>query len=153
MCFFPILTQSASENTLPLGFILMLTGINLVFFIPGFLMFWFSTRKKERCSGSVTGTIIDFGRAHSGSGTQFYPIYEYTVNGKSYTEKSRPASPCRMKVGDKRTIRYDPADPTCSYIEGYDNRSLRIIGLVFMSASLLLLLLGMLCGIIAVYAA
>ncbi len=153
MCFFPILTQSASEKTLPLGFVLILVGINLVFFIPGFIMFRLSNRKKERCSGSVTGTIIDFGRAHSGSGTQFYPIYEYTVSGKTYTSDSNPASPCRMKVGDKRTIRYDPADPACSYIEGYDNRSLRIIGLVFMAAALLLTFLGMISGIIAVYTA
>ncbi len=153
MCFFPILAQSPSEKSLPVGFILLVAGISMVFFIPGLIMFLISRRKKRHCSKSVTGTIIDFGRAHTSSGSAYYPIYEYTVDGKTYTSGSNPASPGRMKVGDRRTIMYDPNDPARSYIKGYDNRALSILGIVFMAAAVLLNLLSLFCSLLITYAA
>lgn len=117
---------------MPLGLILMLCGLGASFLIPGLIIIATFQRKKRNCTEMADGSIIDIKVRSSGDhGMMFYPVYEYDVEGIKYRGTGTSNSSHTFKKNSLVTVMYNPRKPKQSYIKGHDNKSYRILGIVF----------------------
>ena len=61
----------------------------------------------------------------------FYPVYEYYVNGIQYTNEGASIQHHVPTVGTRIPVMYNPAKPKQSYIPGYDTKVYKILTIVF----------------------
>lgn len=91
-------------------------------------------------SETVAGTVVDVRESSSGDLTPTYcVIARYSVAGMQYSLESSHCSSDRPELGDKMTVRYNPADPGDGVIESWVSRWLFIVmlsvfGLGFIAA-------------------
>ena len=65
-----------------LGLVLTLCGLGVAFWIPALIIAFISHGKKKNCTMNTIGLVIRINSRSSGdSGLNFYPVYEYYVNG------------------------------------------------------------------------
>ena len=68
---------------------------------------------------TTTGTIVDIQEETDAEDfTSGQTYVDYTVDGKEYTHVEFGSYSSSMKLGDKVTVLYDPADPTHIQAEG-----------------------------------
>lgn len=96
----------------------------LVFLVLGavFALFGYSnlvsTMKKRATWLTAEGSVVNFAEQLGDHGrTLSAPIYQYTIDGKQYTDTSKIWSfPPRYKIGDRITIVVNPTRPNESHI-------------------------------------
>ena len=90
---------------------------------------FFQSRGFEKTEAAIVDLVIETGADND---DRYYPIVEYTVDGKTYTGKLDQSSPS-YKIGKSIPVLYDPNDPTV--IHGGDG-----MGYYFIAVSALILL-------------
>ncbi len=84
--------------------------------------------------GYYTDYEIHTGRSirKYGNRTTFYLIYEYQVNGESYTVKTDYSTGQRPPIGSVRTVYFNPENPSEAVLGGTDSSTVNIwFGLMF----------------------
>lgn len=116
---------------MPLGLALVLCGLGAAFLLPGLIIGMISARRSRCCTAPVSGLVTDIRSRSTSHGYSFYPVYEYFVDGVRYTKMGTYLSNHVPKVGSTVCVLYDPQNPKRSYIQGYDDKTLRILCTVF----------------------
>lgn len=76
-----------------LGLVLTLCGLGVAFWIPALIIAFISHGKKKNCTMNTIGLVIRINSRSSGdSGLNFYPVYEYYVNGIHIRTKEHRSS-------------------------------------------------------------
>lgn len=112
--------------------LVMLAGIGmLVWGISG-------TNKRAKESKEyleTTGITIDV-KTHrnkdsngKSSGTTYSGVYSYIVDGVEYMVEDEVSTSNKPSVGEKKTIKYNPGDPSQAYVKGGASTSLILIGI------------------------
>ena len=115
-----------------LGLALTLCGLSVSFLLPALILMIISINRKKKCTAGAYALIIDIKANHSGDdGITYYPVYEYRVDGVIYTGKGASMSHHVPQINTYVSIMYNPDNPKQSYIQGYDNKVFRILGIVF----------------------
>ena len=96
-----------------IGYVLMIVGIYLI--VNGIKDYAEQSRQNDWLTTQATVTDVSSHvvRSHGSgnrSSTYYTLVYEYTVNGETYTGKSGQLSSPRL-VGDVITVKYDPEAP------------------------------------------
>ncbi len=109
----------------------------IIFAVIGLLLIIMFFRKKKNCTSVTKGTVVDidvernYDREHDRSYSVEFPIYEYTVDGQTYTEKATSSSGnSKYRIGDEVDIYYNPIKPDEFYVSG-ENAEI-ILGVVFL---------------------
>lgn len=82
----------------------------------------------------ITGYVVDYDRSTDEDNDDiYYAIYEYKVDGVSYTVKDTDYSYSRPTKGEKHVVYYDPQNPAeaITDLEGGLGAILLVIGLIF----------------------
>lgn len=96
-----------------MGYVMMIVGIVLI--VNGIGDYAGQSRQKdwipiEATVTDVSSHVVRFHGSGNRSRTYYTLVYEYTVNGETYTGKSGQLSSPRL-VGDVITVKYDPEAP------------------------------------------
>lgn len=96
-----------------MGYVMMIVGIGLI--VDGIGDYADQSHQKDWISIEATVTdvsshVVRFHGSGNRSRTYYTLVYEYTVNGETYTGKSGQLSSPRL-VGDVITVKYDPEAP------------------------------------------
>lgn len=96
-----------------MGYVMMIVGIYLI--VNGIKDYAEQSRQKdwipiEATVTDVSSHVVRFHGSGNRSRTYYTLVYEYTVNGETYTGKSGQLSSPRL-VGDVITVKYDPEAP------------------------------------------
>ena len=96
-----------------MGYVMMIVGIYLI--VNGIKDYAEQSRQKDWIPTQATVTdvsshVVRFHGSGNRSRTYYTLVYEYTVNGETYTGKSGQLSSPRL-VGDVITVKYDPEAP------------------------------------------
>lgn len=96
-----------------MGYVMTIVGIVLI--VNGIKDYAEQSRQKDWSTTSATVTdvsshVVRFHGSGNRSRTYYTLVYEYTVNGETYTGKSGQLSSPRL-VGDVITVKYDPEAP------------------------------------------
>lgn len=98
-------------------------------------------QQKERCKRTAKGFVTDVktDRDIDNGHISYYHIYSYTVDGETYTIRSKRGT---RKYDPERvvTVFYDPRDPQFAYVEGQDGNK---IGKVCLAAAFLFFAVAM----------
>lgn len=105
--------------------------IGLIFSIPVFA-------KIFKCKGHVAGKIISIDHSDKNSRA----IYEYTVAGHKYTNKTNWTSNCIFRVGGECHVIYHEENPEYSYIKWSGQAVRGFVGAFFAVIGIGVLLLG-----------
>ena len=107
----------------------------LFFVVIGVAVIMFQKKQNNKCTEVTTATVID--NVHPGYGSsvrKFMPVFQYTVNGQTVTQKSTIArKPKKYEIGDQVELRYNPNNINEYYVPGYTSKSL---GIIFILAGL-----------------
>ncbi len=114
-----------------LELILFMCVFSLAFFIPALIFRKILNSRNKKCTESAEALVIDIKRKYGGGGTSSHPVYEYYVNGIRYTREGAYMSTCVPKKNTLVPIRYNPCEPSQSYIVGYDDKVYRILSVAF----------------------
>ena len=115
-----------------LGLVLTLCGLGAAFWLPAIIIGLISHGKKKNCTMNTIGLVIRINSKSSGDGSlSFYPVYEYYVKGRKYTNEGASIRNNTPQVGTRVPVMYNPAKPKQSYIPGYDNKVYKILAIVF----------------------
>ncbi|MEF2877328.1 MAG: DUF3592 domain-containing protein [Blautia sp.] len=114
-----------------LGLLLTLGGIGAAFWIPALVMFCITMGRKITCTAKAEAYVTGIKTKSSSDGRSYHPVYEYDVDGVHYKKVGAYLSGCVPKTGTLVTIMYNPRKPKKSYILGYDNKALKILGILF----------------------
>ena len=115
-----------------LGLALVLCGLGGAFWITAGILTGIDRRKKKKCTMDATGIVIRINTRNSGeNGLEFHPVYEYYAAGDYHTGEGAYISGKVPEVGADVHVKYDPDRPDRSYIDGYDNKALKILSIVF----------------------
>lgn len=84
----------------------------LLFSFVACFIIYSSVISKSDCTETTVATIIDIERISGGANRlpSYYPVFEYEVNGKTYTHKSN-TSINPNTLGRKTEIKYNPNNP------------------------------------------
>ncbi|HIT89694.1 MAG TPA: hypothetical protein IAC41_04670 [Candidatus Merdenecus merdavium] len=112
-------------------------GIGVIFVVLGLASQKF-LKKKERFSGSTTGTVIDIvldeadeDGKERGIREYFYPVLGYYANGILHKVRCKHGSyPSKYKINDTIKIKYDEHDPSC-FVLAKSNRMNRFSRLLY----------------------
>ena len=115
-----------------------------IFFIGvGLASVWGDVSKRIKCKESTTGKVVDIVekvKEKKGETKVFlYPIFEYTVNGNTYTEQFNIGSGrknFKYSIGNEVEIHYMPDEPQKYYVKG--NMDTIIFGLMSIAFGILL---------------
>lgn len=96
-----------------MGYVMMIVGIYLI--VNGIKDYAEQSRQNDWLTMQATVTdvsshVVRFHGSGNRSRTYYTLVYEYTVNGETYTGKSGQLSSPRL-VGDVITVKYDPEAP------------------------------------------
>lgn len=96
-----------------MGYVMLIVGIGLI--VDGIGNYVDQSRQKDWSTTSATVTdvsshVVRYHGSGNRSRTYYTLVYEYTVNGETYTGKSGQLSSPRL-VGDVITVKYDPEAP------------------------------------------
>ena len=96
-----------------MGYVMLIVGIGLI--VNGIKDYAEQSRQNDWLTTQATVTDVSSHvvRSHGSgnrSSTYYTLVYEYTVNGETYTGKSGQLSSPRL-VGDVITVKYDPEAP------------------------------------------
>lgn len=96
-----------------MGYVMMIVGIVLI--VNGIKDYAEQSRQNDWLTTQATVTdvsshVVRFHGSGNRSRTYYTLVYEYTVNGETYTGKSGQLSSPRL-VGDVITVKYDPEAP------------------------------------------
>ncbi len=77
------------------------------------VLYGLSSWKFARQGEEVPATVIELAESHSSdSGTTYSPVFQYRVDGRTYTYESINSSdPPSHRVGEQVTLLVDPDDP------------------------------------------
>lgn len=115
-----------------LGLVLTLCGLGGVFWLPALIMFIIVRQKMITCTSETKALVTDIKARSTSDGISYYPVYEYDVDGVHYIGLSNTyLSTCFPKVGETVGIMYNPHNPKKSYILGYDNKTLKMLSIIF----------------------
>lgn len=115
-----------------LGLVFVLCGLGGAFWITAGILIWIYQRKKRKCTMNATGIVIRINTRSSGdNGLEFHPVYEYYAAGDYHTGEGAYISGKVPEVGADVPVKYDPEKPDRSYIDGYDNKAVKILSIVF----------------------
>ncbi len=96
----------------------------IIALIFGAIMIFVTTainKSYDRCTAQTQGVVVNNVLSNSGSkksSTTYHAVFEYTVNGKTYTQKDPIGyRPAKYKVGETVSVNYNPGDPDEFYIE------------------------------------
>jgi len=95
-------------------------------------------------SGGYTVDAVVVHLHSSQDGNDAAPIYEYTVDGETYTYESDSSRYPYPEVGEHVTLYYDPANPSKAREPGF--MGLWLLPAVFCPGSLIMVLAGFLLG-------
>lgn len=136
-----------------LGISLFLLFIGLIFSVTASIMFYYEKKLALICTEPVNALVTEIEESsnrsdmtkttrHTSSkySTIYIPVFEYTVNGEEYTEKSEiNASPCPFNEGDTVEIYYNPENPKQIYVKTDDFKS-NFIYFLFIDAGVLIII-------------
>lgn len=137
-------------------FTLIFTGVwclvGVIFLVVGFCLRRGCLRREERLRARATGTIAEVVRrvSHSsdGASASWYPIVEFEADGRTVSlESSDGGGRKRFYEGQSVEVLYDPDDPACFRIEGFD--TLRLASRVFLGVGLGCVAIGLIAALIA----
>lgn len=121
---------------------LVFLTIGLIFAITGCLMYYFSNQRMKSCTEEVQSTVIDLRARYSDTSVTYAPVFSYEYGGQVYEHVSSVSSnPPAFDRGQQVTIFVDPADPEKIYVP--EDKSLRIISIVFTAIGSLFALIGL----------
>lgn len=131
---------------------IVFSGVAVLFFIIGLVLLKFYKKKRQRCSETVTGTIVTMSKERGRSETSptayanyHCGIYEYEWNGNTYYAHSTVETTARPKLGKQMVLYVNPENPE----EILEKRFVSIMPMVIMFAlSGLCLLIGLLLIIV-----
>lgn len=90
------------------------------------------------CNETTYGTVIDFKIKTDDDGPMYAAIYEYMVDGETYTVNSRTYTSSIPRIGSTSDIAYDETNPSYAYVEK-DTEFIklvlipfRVIGIIFL---------------------
>ena len=107
-----------------------------VFARKGFIHLKTKKDRKRRCLSQTIGTIVHIGsmrvkRGSGGYGRCYFPEYEYVVNDEVISGKYKfGTSRCQYRIGEQVNIYYDAKNPKYSYIDGYKEDIVSVLGSV-----------------------
>ena len=100
----------------------------------------------KRCTASAEGTVIEIITEDSTDEDGFtqytyYPVIQYTANGKNVSKKSSSGSnPSKYNVNDKVNILYDPNKIEDYMIDG--DKTTSFLGIIFIVAGIVVAIIG-----------
>ena len=136
-------------------FTLIFTGVwclvGVIFLAVSFGLHRSCLRREERLRARATGTIAEVVRrvSHSsdGASASWYPIVEFEADGHTVSlESSDGGGRKRFYAGQSVEVLYDPDDPSCFCIEGFD--TLRLVSHVFLGVGLGCVAIGLVVALI-----
>lgn len=113
------------------------------FILLGILILFKHFYLKKICTELSIGQVVDIITSHNtdsdgNTHTTLYPVFEYTVDGETYTKKSSYGSnTCKFDLGESVDIYYNPKNPK-QYFVPNDNTSLAL-GIIFIVVPLIFL--------------
>lgn len=75
----------------------------------------------KRCSAEVTGTVIRIETVQRRSRTEYRPVFEYEYNGQVYTFNGYYDRSNYYNVGQTKTLKINPDDPTDAHLSQRSN--------------------------------
>lgn len=75
----------------------------------------------KRCSAEVTGTVIRIETQQIRSRTEYRPVFEYEYNGQVYTFNGYYDRSNYYNVGQTKTLKINPDDPTDAHLSQRSN--------------------------------
>lgn len=100
----------------------------------------------KRCTASAEGTVVEIITEDSTDDDGFtqytyYPVIQYTVDGKTVSKKSSSGSnPSKYNVNDKVDILYDPNKVEDYIIKG--DKTTSFLGVIFVVAGIAVAIIG-----------
>lgn len=100
----------------------------------------------KRCTARTEGTVVEIITEDSTDDDGFtqytyYPVIQYTVEGKTVSKKSSSGSnPSKYNVNDKVGILYDPNKVEDYIIEG--DKTTNFLGVIFVVAGIAVAIIG-----------
>ena len=100
----------------------------------------------KRCTASAEGTVIEIITEDSTDSDGFttytyYPVIQYTVDGKTVSKKSSSGSnPSKYNVNDKVDVLYDPNKVEDYIIKG--DKTTSFFGIIFIVAGIAVAIIG-----------
>lgn len=135
-------------------FVLLFTGIwcfiGLVFFCVGAGLRRAYSRREERlrarAEGVVTEVVRKVSHGSEGESVGWYPIVEFTVDGRRVSLQSGVDSGRRQYFeGQTVEVLYDPDDPFVFRLEGED--TFKLLGTIFLAVGLGCIAIGLAVGL------
>ena len=118
----------------------------LIFVGAGVFLFIKGNDLVRRCTVSTEGTVVEIITEDSTDSNGFttytyYPVIQYTANGKNVSKKSSSGSnPSKYNVNDKVDILYDSNKVEDYIIEG--DKTTNFFGIIFIVAGLAVAIIG-----------
>ena len=115
--------------------------VGVVFLIVALITRRVNRTQMERCTRSVTGTVIGLEYYRNQNGGAYYPVIEFDAGGKAVRVRSRVGSnPPKYEAGEQVAVNFDPDKPERFYIG--EGRTERFLEKVFLLVGLACLLVG-----------
>ncbi len=109
----------------------------------------------ERRSAHTTGIVVDITTSHTETRksdgatrreTTYCPVVEFRVDGRTHTFEADTCTDPGPRIGERRAVRYDPANPADAMLDSWTARWLLVtilggIGALFSGIGALVLLL------------
>ena len=118
----------------------------LIFIGVGVFMLIKDNDLAKRCTASEEGTVVEIITEDSTDDDGFtqytyYPVIQYTVDGKTVSKKSSSGSnPSKYNVNDKVDILYDPNKVEDYIIKG--DKTTSFLGVIFVVAGIAVAIIG-----------
>ena len=133
---------------MPIGLAVTLCALGGGFLIPALILRFLKRKYEKNCTENATAVVIGVRVRSSGDISTMHPEYEYSVDGKRYTNIGSYRQWHVPKKGTEVQIRYNPDRPQQSYIVNYDLISYKRLGVVFGIFGLIPIAI---CAVVAIY--
>lgn len=130
-------------------FVLFLMAFVLGFGALGGFMFYSAHMQEALCSASAEGEVVRYQESRSRRKNRhtFSPVVEYRAGEEAFTGTANTWTTSRpFQIGEYVSIGYNPKRPEEFYIKGYSLKATYQIGAAFLSVSIGIAVVSILCA-------
>lgn len=139
--------QKYYKNNFTIGGLIGGLFFTIFFLAVAFIMYSANNNLRNKCTEKTDGVVVKIERVEEntedGTSISYAPVYEYTVNDKTYSHRSGNRTSkglVKYKEGDKVVINYNPNNPDEYYVEGDNSNNIMVI--IFASVGGIFLILS-----------
>lgn len=108
--FEPVKSRKSSSGVS--GWVLLMLHSMWIILLGVGIWYGYTSWQFANAGDEVPATVIALTESYSDGSTTYSPIFEYEVDGKTYTYESvNSSSPPTHRVGEQTTLLVDPEDP------------------------------------------